>query len=103
MKKCKSQFIICSYIQESKTVKGKDFIWRIDSNVSCQSSNIVYMLVCTKENCKQKPKYENRYIGETERSLENRISEHIRYVQIQRNTVNQQVNTSINLDTINQI
>ena len=34
----------------------------------------------TKENCKQKTKYENRYIGETERSLKDRISEHIEYI-----------------------
>ena len=80
MKKCKSQCIICPYIQKSKIVRGKDFIWRIDSDVSCQSSNIVYILVYTKENCKQKTKYENRYIGETERSLKNRISEHIEYI-----------------------
>jgi hypothetical protein len=71
---------ICPYIQESKTVKGKDFICRIDSDVSCQSSDIVCMLMCTKENHKQNNKYENRYIGETDRLLEDRISEHIGYI-----------------------
>ena len=71
---------IFPYIQESKTVKGKDFICRIDSDVSCQSSDIVCMLMCTKENCKQNNKYENRYIGETDRLLEDRISEHIGYI-----------------------
>ena len=36
--------------------------------------------MCTKENCKKKPKYENRYIGETERSQKDRISEPIGYI-----------------------
>ena len=36
--------------------------------------------MCTKENCKKKPKYENRYIGETERSQKDRIYEHIGYI-----------------------
>ena len=56
------------------------------------------MLICTKENCKQKTKYENRYMGETERSLNDRISEHIRYINKKKySAVNQQENTSFNL------
>jgi hypothetical protein len=52
----------------------------IESDVSCSSYNIVYMLICEKENCKQKTGYTNRYIGETERTLKDRISEHIGYI-----------------------
>ena len=42
------------------------------------SYNIVYMLSCTKERCKRKDKY--RYIEETERTLKERVSEHIVYI-----------------------
>ena len=38
------------------------------------------MLVCTKENYKKKTKYVNRFIGETERSLQDRICEPIGYI-----------------------
>ena len=46
--------------------------------MTCQSYNIVYMLQCTKERCKNK--INHRYIGETERTLKDRISEHIGYI-----------------------
>ena len=38
------------------------------------------MLICEKENCRQATKFTNRYIGETERTLKDRISEHLGYI-----------------------
>ena len=38
------------------------------------------MLICTKEKCKQNEKYQQLYIGETERTLKDRICEHIGYI-----------------------
>ena len=38
------------------------------------------MLICEKDNCKQKTGHTNRYIGETERTLKDRISDHIGYI-----------------------
>ena len=40
--------------------------------MTCESKNIVYLIQC--EKCK------NRYIGESERSLKERISEHKGYI-----------------------
>ena len=47
---------------------------------------ICYMLVCTKENCIQKDKFQKLYIGETERTLKDRISEHIGYINTKKYT-----------------
>ena len=59
---------------ERKEVKEKNISWKISSPIDCQTYNLVYMIECTKERCHQK------YIGETERPLKDRISEHIGYV-----------------------
>ena len=77
-KKCINTCIICPYIEETKLERGKEFTWKIESSVSWQSYNIVYMLKCTKKRCNRKYKY--RYIGETERTLKERVSEHIGYI-----------------------
>ena len=36
--------------------------------------------MCTKENCQQKNRFQQKYIGETERKLKDRICEHIGYI-----------------------
>ena len=46
----------------------------LNSTLSCKSKNLVYLIECEKERCRQK------YIGETERSLKDRTSEHISYI-----------------------
>ena len=73
MKKCKG-CIICPFITERKTLKYNNLIWKIATPISCKSNNLVYLIECEKERCKQK------YIGETERPLKDRISEHISYI-----------------------
>ena len=78
MKKGKNTCRICPYIKETKQVKGKNFTWKIEKDVSCHSYNIVYMLTCIKEKCKKSGKY--RYIGETEKTLKDRVSLLIGYI-----------------------
>ena len=78
MFKC-GKCLACSYIKEGKTVagksyKGKKFIWKIGREGSCGSSNIVYLLECEKQYCKQ------RYIGVTHQEFRDRIYQHIGYV-----------------------
>ena len=73
MKKC-GKCLACSYIKEGTSVKGKHFTWKICKPVNCSSSNIVYMVECDKDYCKE------RYIGITHREFRERIYEHIGYV-----------------------
>ena len=77
MKKCNS-CLACSYIKEGNTIVGKSysgqkFKWRIGRPLSCDSLNVIYILECDKDNCKQ------RYIGMTENFRE-RIYQHVGYV-----------------------
>ena len=71
------------YVKEGKTISiDRKKTWQITKNVNCQSSNIIYLIECSKEHCKK------RYIGETGRSLQNRIADHHGYI------VNEHVNTA---------
>ena len=72
MKKC-GKCKACSYILEGKTVKTNKLNWRINREVNCESSNVIYLVECDKDKCKKK------YIGETERCFRERIYEHIKY------------------------
>jgi hypothetical protein len=74
MKKCTTNCIICPYIMEAKKITSNKFTWNINKLITCNSSNLIYMIVCTKENCQQ------NYIGESGRKLRERIVEHIGYV-----------------------
>ena len=80
MTKCKRNCVICPYILEGREISGGEFKWVINSHVSCNSYNICYMLLCMKDNCKMKNKIQQRYIGETERTLKDRICEHLGYI-----------------------
>ena len=73
MKKCLKTCIICPYIREGKVIEGSNFKWNLNNPLNCHTYNIVYMIECNVTKCKQ------RYIGESERSLKDRISEHIGY------------------------
>ena len=84
MKKCLKSCLICPYIQEGKEIKEKTLTWRINQKITCQSNNLVYMIICIKESCKQKNKIQQKYIGETERKLKDRICEHIGYIKTNR-------------------
>ena len=56
-------------------MKFGKFTWNIDSKVDCTTENIVYLIQCNKENC-----LENKYIGETEKPMHERLSQHRGYV-----------------------
>ena len=47
-------------------------IWKLNKSFNCNTENIIYLIECDK--CKM------RYIGETERSLSERIGEHKTYI-----------------------
>ena len=49
--------------------------WKINKRITCENFNIIYLISCNKENCK-----ESKYIGETGRSLKQRLSEHRAYI-----------------------
>ena len=74
MKKCNKQCHACPYIKQCKEVKNSNFQWKIRDTVNCESSNIVYLIECQKDKCKEK------YIGESHRKLKDRIQEHKGYV-----------------------
>ena len=78
MRKCVKSCVICPYVKEGKFIKGNNFKWNLNTPMNCNTENIVYMIECNLPNCKQ------RYIGESERSLKDRISEHIGYVRTQK-------------------
>ena len=74
MKKCGKQCPACPFIKEGKHVKLNKSTWTIGSVVNCESSNIVYLIECQKEECKE------RYIGESSRPLKERVKEHVDYI-----------------------
>ena len=76
MKKCNKVYCNgCPFIKERKNFKvGPNKVWNINKQTTCNSHNIVYMIECDKEHCNQK------YIGETKRTLRSRLAEHRGYV-----------------------
>ena len=68
--KCKT----CPFIDTSGTFVGPSGSFTVRSHLSCQSSDIVYVLSCTL--CSK------LYVGETYRSLTERFSEHLRSMKL---------------------
>ena len=65
----------CPFIAEKKEIKqeqAKPFV--LNKKFNCNSANIIYMIECKKDKCKQ------RYIGYTTRKLKKRLAEHRGYV-----------------------
>ena len=77
MKKCLG-CPICPFVSTGKWVKSSATNTRIEINqaVNCQTKNVIYCLSCKK--CKK------QYVGETDRKLQDRFSEHIGYVKNQK-------------------
>ena len=73
MKKC-GKCIICSYVKEGNTIKSNNFTWKINKKVTCQNSNVIYLIQCNKEQCKQ------QYIGFTTKVFRERMKQHLGYV-----------------------
>ena len=74
MKKCNYNCLTCPYVQQSKFVAANTskFKHDIQGSVDCQTQNVVYCLSCDK--CPE------QYVGETEKSLSQRFSQHRGYV-----------------------
>ena len=70
MKKCGKSCSACPFIMEGKFIKKENKNWEIHGKLNCETRNIVYLIECNKERCKL------RYIGETEKSLRERLSNH---------------------------
>ena len=72
MSKC-NNCPICPFVSENKIVKSaaSNFTVEINKQVNCQTRNILYCISC--DRCTV------QYIGETERSLQERFSEHKGY------------------------
>ena len=72
MKNCGKQCAACPFINKRKFISNKNMKWKLNKQMDCNTSNIVYMIECNKCN--------ERYIGETKRKLKERLDEHRKYV-----------------------
>ena len=70
--------LTCPYIDPSLTLNGPLSHFDIKSNFTCTSTNIVYIISCTRCN--------KLYVGETYRALQERFSEHLRAIRLDYNT-----------------
>ena len=75
MTKCGKGCHACPYVKERKNIKAGQQTWNILDKLDCLSENIVYLIQCDKENCK-----ENKYIGETSKPMHVPLSQHRGYV-----------------------
>ena len=64
----------CPYIKEGNLIKINSKKWKLKKHLDCNTYNVVYAIICSKENCNQV------YIGESERMLFARIADHRGYV-----------------------
>jgi hypothetical protein len=74
MQKCGKSCSACPYIKEGRNIKYGKQTWKINKKLSCNNYNIIYLVECNKDTCKQ------RYIGESKRPLRNRLAEHRGYI-----------------------
>ena len=74
MKKCGSNCLSYPFIKEGKTLKINGSDWNINKQLNYNSYNVVYAIICLKENCRKV------YIGETKRMLKYRLAYHRGYI-----------------------
>ena len=75
MTNCGKMCPACPYIKYGKEVSINDKEkWNINRRMTCETYNIIYMLECQKDKCRQ------RYIGTTGRQLKLRLAEHRGYI-----------------------
>ena len=74
MKRCPYNCLTCPYVLPGKQVTSSatNFKHEIESPVNCQTENLVYCINCNK--CKE------QYVGESEKTLSIRFSQHRGYV-----------------------
>ena len=70
LKKCNKQCVICPYMKEGKQIRG---------DILCDTRNMS-ILQHVKKKTVNKNKKIPKYIGESEKSLKDRICEHLGYV-----------------------
>ena len=74
MRKCQTSCVICPYVKYENYVNKQNFKQFIYRPLSFETENNVYKIKFNTDICKQK------YIGESERSMKDRFSEHIVYI-----------------------
>ena len=67
---CNKPCSTCPFVLQGKEIKNEYFSWKIRSNFSCDTSNIIYMIKCKKDRCNA------LYIGESQNKLRERFSQH---------------------------
>ena len=70
---CRNNNLILPLNHVKSTVCNKNFSILTNSNLSCKSNNIVYLITCSV--CKI------QYVGETGRNFDIRMSEHIKFIE----------------------
>ena len=90
MRKCNIPCPICPFVEEGKVVKStkSDKKVEINAQITCQTRNLIYCATCLK--CTQ------QYIGQTDRTLQERIQEHLGYIRNEK--LNQATGEHFNLD-----
>ena len=92
MKKCRKagrECTICPWVKEGKVATSRASTYRkeIETSLNCQSRNLLYLIECRKCGL--------QYVGETDRSVQERFSEHKGYVN--NNKLNQATGAHFNL------
>ena len=61
-------------MKEEKAITINGIEWKINQNLRCKSYNVVYALICKKDNCREV------YVGETKIFLKFCIDDHCGYI-----------------------
>ena len=69
MRKCGTKCTACPYIRKYKQIKINGKEWKINGDLHCKTFNVVYAIVCRKDNCR-----------ETKRFLKFRLDDHREYI-----------------------
>ena len=75
MLKCGVNCTAWPYIKPGSKIRiSPNTYWNINKEVTCQSFNVIYLIECDKDNCRQ------QYDGETGRIFKFRLDEHRGYI-----------------------
>ena len=75
MSKCARACTACPFIKEGKAIQiNNSTKWNLNRKLTCDNFNVIYMIECDIETCKK------RYIGESKRSLRDRLADHRGYI-----------------------
>ena len=81
MKKCGKSCTGCPYIKEGNSSKINGVDWKINQTLNCKSFNVVYAVICKKENCRQvytsAPYREIHYFKKDEIKIFKYIHDHV--------------------------